>query len=199
MLTTWNVQFKNKFWLGVVAHAWNPNTQEADTGGSLWVPGQPELHSEFKTPWTTHSDLSQKQNQLNKQTKPKTSHCIGLDQEWSPKLPWAQKWGFRETNGPQELRLICHQEAWLGAGYWGVTCEGGSPLPLSSLVLQMWAPLLSFHPASLAEGLRLLKLWAKTKLSYLGHWALCLRNETSVKDTHSLTIFSLKEVNCTGG
>ena len=32
----------------VVAHAFNPSTQEAEAGGSLWVQGQPDLWSEFQ-------------------------------------------------------------------------------------------------------------------------------------------------------
>ena len=32
---------------GMVAHTSNPNTQEAETGGSLWVQDQSGLHSEF--------------------------------------------------------------------------------------------------------------------------------------------------------
>jgi hypothetical protein len=58
---------KNEYKPGVVAHAFNPSTWEAEAGGFLslgpawsteWVPGQPELHKET---------LSQK---TNKQTKP---------------------------------------------------------------------------------------------------------------------------------
>jgi hypothetical protein len=32
----------------VVAHTFNPSTQEAEAGGSLWVWGQPDLYSEFQ-------------------------------------------------------------------------------------------------------------------------------------------------------
>jgi hypothetical protein len=57
----------------MVAHAFNPSTQKAETGGFVslrpacsteWVPGQPELYGET---------LSQKQNKTkNKQKKPLT-------------------------------------------------------------------------------------------------------------------------------
>jgi hypothetical protein len=33
----------------VVVHTFNPSTQEAETGGSLWVQGQPGLQSESRT------------------------------------------------------------------------------------------------------------------------------------------------------
>ena len=33
--------------LGVVAHTFNPSSQEAEAGGSLLVQGQPGLQSEF--------------------------------------------------------------------------------------------------------------------------------------------------------
>jgi hypothetical protein len=32
----------------VVTHTFNPSTQEAETSGSLWVQGQPDLQSEFQ-------------------------------------------------------------------------------------------------------------------------------------------------------
>jgi hypothetical protein len=57
---------------GVVAHAFNPSTREAEAGGFLssrpawstkWVPGQPGLHRE------TLSQNKTKQNKTNKQTK----------------------------------------------------------------------------------------------------------------------------------
>jgi hypothetical protein len=30
-----------------MVHTFNPSTQEAEVGGSLWVPGQPGLQREF--------------------------------------------------------------------------------------------------------------------------------------------------------
>jgi hypothetical protein len=54
---------------GVVAHAFNPSTREAEAGGFLssrpawsteWVPGQPGLHRET---------LSQKKNKKKKKKK----------------------------------------------------------------------------------------------------------------------------------
>jgi hypothetical protein len=62
--------FKSLLWPGVVAHAFNPSTREAEAGGFLssrpawstkWVPGQPGLHRE-----TLSSPPPQKKN---KQTK----------------------------------------------------------------------------------------------------------------------------------
>ena len=32
----------------MMAHTFNPSTLEAEAGGSLWVQGQPGLHSEFQ-------------------------------------------------------------------------------------------------------------------------------------------------------
>lgn len=32
----------------VVQHVFNPSTEETDTAGSLWVPGQSDLHSVFQ-------------------------------------------------------------------------------------------------------------------------------------------------------
>lgn len=44
-------------WPGVVAHTFNPRTQEAETDGSLGVQDQPELYIE------THTQESRNQNQ----------------------------------------------------------------------------------------------------------------------------------------
>jgi hypothetical protein len=78
---------------GVVAHAFNPSTQEAEAGGFLssrpawstkWVPGQPGLHRETlssktknQNPKPNQTKTKQKTNkQTNKQTN-KTSQCLG--------------------------------------------------------------------------------------------------------------------------
>ena len=61
---------KNEYKPGVVAHAFNPSTWEAEASGFLslgpawsteWVPGQPELHKET---------LSQNKKQKTKQKIP---------------------------------------------------------------------------------------------------------------------------------
>lgn len=33
---------------GVVAHAFNPNIQEAEADGAVWIRGLPGLHSKFQ-------------------------------------------------------------------------------------------------------------------------------------------------------
>jgi ABC-type oligopeptide transport system substrate-binding subunit len=52
----------------VVAHTFNPITQEAGAGGSLAVPSQPGLQSESQDGWGYTETLSQKSKQVNKQT-----------------------------------------------------------------------------------------------------------------------------------
>jgi hypothetical protein len=42
----------------MMAHAFNPRTQEAETGGSLWVRGQPGLQSEFQDSWSYREKAS---------------------------------------------------------------------------------------------------------------------------------------------
>jgi hypothetical protein len=67
-----------KKWPGVVAHAFNPSTREAEAGGFLssrpawsteWVPGQPGLHRE------TLSQKKTKKNKKKKQKKKKKEMC----------------------------------------------------------------------------------------------------------------------------
>jgi hypothetical protein len=40
--------YKEEIQLSVVTHNFNPNTHESEACGSLWVWGQPDLHSEFQ-------------------------------------------------------------------------------------------------------------------------------------------------------
>lgn len=42
--------FKGYLWAGIMAHAINAGTEEAEAGGSLRVPAQPELLSEIFPP-----------------------------------------------------------------------------------------------------------------------------------------------------
>jgi hypothetical protein len=67
---TINKSFKKPKQPGMVVHAFNPSTREAEAGGFLgsrpawstkWVPGQPGLYRET---------LSQKNKQTNKKPKP---------------------------------------------------------------------------------------------------------------------------------
>ena len=54
-----------------VVHAFNPSIQDAETGGSLWVQGQPGLQSQFQDSpgYTKKSCLKSKGKQnKNKQT-----------------------------------------------------------------------------------------------------------------------------------
>ena len=54
----------------MVTHAFSPNTWETGTGGSLWVSGQPEIHSET---------LCQKE----KRKKKKVKHLIKASIQWT--------------------------------------------------------------------------------------------------------------------
>ena len=56
---------------GVVAHAFSPGTWEA--GGSLWVPGQPGLQSEFQD-----SQDTQKNPVLKKKNQIKSIKLMGM-------------------------------------------------------------------------------------------------------------------------
>ena len=49
--------------LGIVAHNFNPITQVAEAGGSLWVPRQPGLQSEFQDSQGYVENLSQKKKE----------------------------------------------------------------------------------------------------------------------------------------
>jgi hypothetical protein len=51
-------------------HAFNPSTQEAETGRSLWDPGQPDLHSEFQGSLVYTVRPCLRKLKTNKQTKP---------------------------------------------------------------------------------------------------------------------------------
>jgi hypothetical protein len=72
-LFVWTVLLKARLGPGMVAHAFNPSTWEAEAGEFLslraawsteWVPGQPGLHKET---------LSQKSKKTKKQNKTKKS------------------------------------------------------------------------------------------------------------------------------
>jgi hypothetical protein len=76
---------------GVVAHAFNLSTQEAEAGGFLssrpawsteWVPGQPGLHRETlsrKTKTNKQTKTKQKKNQKNKNKSLQRSFSQQLD------------------------------------------------------------------------------------------------------------------------
>ena len=69
---------------GGVVHTFNPSTQEAEAGGSLWVQDQPGLHSEFQDSqgcYTEKSCLEKKKKQKQKQTNKQNSLCKGLEGE----------------------------------------------------------------------------------------------------------------------
>ena len=56
----------------MVAYIFNPSTQEAEAGGSLWFWGQPGLHTEFQD----SQDCFTEKLCLKKQTKQKTERII---------------------------------------------------------------------------------------------------------------------------
>ena len=58
-----------KIELGVMAHAFNPSTWEAEASGSLCVEGQPSLQIEFQESWDYRGTLSHISQKANKQTK----------------------------------------------------------------------------------------------------------------------------------
>jgi hypothetical protein len=76
--TTYKPKDYEQRW-ALVAHTFNPSTQEAEAGGFLssrpawsteWVPGQPGLHRE------TLSGKNQPTNQPNKQTNKQTKDYV---------------------------------------------------------------------------------------------------------------------------
>jgi hypothetical protein len=69
---------KNKKKPGMVAHAFNPSTREAEAGGFLssrstwsteWVPGQPELHRETLSRKTKKKKEKKKKKKKRKRKK----------------------------------------------------------------------------------------------------------------------------------
>jgi hypothetical protein len=81
----WSI--KNQWGQAVVAHAFNPNTWEAEAGGFLssrpawsteWVPGQPGLHRE------TLSQKTKKQNKTKTKNKKKEPMANG----WAEREAW---------------------------------------------------------------------------------------------------------------
>jgi hypothetical protein len=73
-----NLRIKKWFLPGVVAHAFNPSTREAEAGGFLssrpawsteWVPGQPGLHRETLSQKKTTKKTPKNKKQTNKQKK----------------------------------------------------------------------------------------------------------------------------------
>ena len=56
--------------IGMVAHTFDPNTPEAEAGGSLWILGQPGLQSEFQgsQSYTEKPCLKKPKQQQNKHT-----------------------------------------------------------------------------------------------------------------------------------
>ena len=61
--------------MAVVAHTFNPSTQEAEAGGSLWVRGQPGRQSEFQD----NQDYTEK-HYLEKQNKQKETRPFICEQ-----------------------------------------------------------------------------------------------------------------------
>lgn len=51
---------------GVVAHAWNPSTEEAKAGGVPWIQSLLELHVGSRPDWSTTWDPSSKKQKKSK-------------------------------------------------------------------------------------------------------------------------------------
>jgi hypothetical protein len=75
MKTAFHGLIKNKKWAGVVAHAFNPSTLEAEAGRFLssrpawytkWVPGQPGLYRETLSRKTNNNNNNNNNNKLKK-------------------------------------------------------------------------------------------------------------------------------------
>lgn len=62
------IQFEIDAKPGIVAHACKPRSWEADTGGSLWVSGDPQLHSKFNIK-LNYRAIPYLKNRTNKQKK----------------------------------------------------------------------------------------------------------------------------------
>lgn len=64
----------------MMANAFNTNTRETETGGSLWVQGQPDLQSKFhhRLQSYTEKPISKNQNKKRKKIKAICHHIIDI-------------------------------------------------------------------------------------------------------------------------
>jgi hypothetical protein len=107
----------NMLLLVMVAHAFNSSTQDTETGRSLWVQGQPELHNKFQaSPTLCKETLTQKE--LFKYMW--TGSWLGVDK--TPTILWCDGTGISESTQPYQVFCLMAQSAAPQVCVWECVC-----------------------------------------------------------------------------